>query len=71
MMSDSSVEVSEPIVPKSTEIRLDILMNMFLAFQKESHLQGSKYSYDMDQVKTELAALLHPSSPIDHDTIVS
>ena len=68
MMSDSFVKALEPIVPKSIDSKLDTLMNMFLTFQKESYLEGSKNSYDMDQIKTELAALRNPSSPTDHDT---
>lgn len=68
MMSDSFVKASVPIVPKSIDSKLDTLMNMFLAFQKESYLEGSKNSYDMDQIKTVLAALRNPSSPTDHDT---
>ena len=65
---DTSIRVSEPIVPKSVESKLDMLMQMFLAFQEDSNLQRSKNSYDMDEFKTELAALRIPASPINHDT---
>ena len=66
--TDTSIRVSEPIVPKSVESKLDMLMQMFLAFQEDSNLQRSKNSYDMDEFKTELAALRIPASPINHDT---